>query len=391
MKSILFLAWQYICYHKLKSSIMIASMVILFIFPLVVSLLLDEYDQRMLERSRQTPLLLGSRGNPYDLLLKSLYFRKGNSPNIPYGLTHKILSEKKTLAIPLHIKFTAKEAPLVGTTLDYFEFRNLKMEAGNLPSFLGEVVIGHGVSQDLNIKIGSTLLTDQRNLYDLAGQVPVELKVVGILSPAHSIDDQAVFMDIKTAWIIEGLGHGHDDLRSDKGKPFVQSQEGQHLKANVGLNEYVKITPENMESFHFHGNQNDFPITSLILLPQSDMERVILKTRYNVDGGTYQVLNPLETTEDLLGIVFRIKKLFDLHFIIVATSTASLMLLVVLLSLRLRARERETLHKLGCTQSTVFWLFTTELLLLLGVSIIFSVILALSFVAFTPDLLQNLG
>ena len=391
MRSILFLAWQYIKYFKLKSLIMIVSMAILFLFPLVVSLLLDEYDQRMLNRSRETPLVLGPRGNPYDLLLKSLYFRKGKAPTIPYGVTKEVLEEKNTQAIPLHVKYTAKEFPLVGTTLDYFDFRSLKIQTGNLPMYLGEVVIGHDVQQAHDLAVGMTVLSDQRNLYDLAGQVPVELKVVGILEPTHSIDDQALFTDIKTTWIIEGLGHGHDDLKSDKGKKFVQKEEGKNLEANAGLNEYVKITSKNLESFHFHGDINDFPLTSLLLSPQNEMERIILTTRYNVDGGTYQILNPIEVTEDLLGIVFRIKKLFDLHFIIVASSTASLMLLVILLSLRLRARERETLHKLGCTQSTVFWLFASELLILFGVSLILSIALALVSVTLTPDLLKTLN
>ena len=38
------------------------------------------------------------------------------------------------------------------------------------------------------------------------------MKVVGVLSPVATPDDEAVFVDVKTAWVIAGLAHGHDDV-----------------------------------------------------------------------------------------------------------------------------------------------------------------------------------
>ena len=54
-----------------------------------------------------------------------------------------------------------------------------------------------------------------RSCWDLAGDYPLKMKVVGILAASNSADDGAVFVDLKTQWVIEGFGHGHQDLESE--------------------------------------------------------------------------------------------------------------------------------------------------------------------------------
>jgi putative ABC transport system permease protein len=47
-----------------------------------------------------------------------------------------------------------------------------------------------------------------------------------VLERAHTPDDLAVFVDIKTAWVIEGIGHGHQDLsRETDGTLIMQRSE----------------------------------------------------------------------------------------------------------------------------------------------------------------------
>ena len=36
--------------------------------------------------------------------------------------------------------------------------------------------------------------------------------VVGVLPPTNTPDDDGIFVDIKTAWVIQGIGHGHEDV-----------------------------------------------------------------------------------------------------------------------------------------------------------------------------------
>ena len=41
------------------------------------------------------------------------------------------------------------------------------------------------------------------NLFDIAGVYPLKMEVVGILEATHTSDDLGIFVDLKTAWIIQ--------------------------------------------------------------------------------------------------------------------------------------------------------------------------------------------
>lgn len=386
MRAILFLTLRYLRYHRLKTTILLASLTITLLIPLAVHLLLREYDTRMLERSRLTPLVLGPRGSSFDLLLRALYFRPGRADTIPHRLDGEIRASGRAESIPLHVRYTAGGLPVVGTSLDYLTFRGLRVARGSAPAILGEAIAGAGAARELGLSPGSKLLTDQRNLYSLAGAIPVELTVSGILEPSTTADDRAIFVDVKTAWIMDGLGHGHEDVTSEEGRRLLIDDDGQNLTAGSGLVEHVTIDRKNVDEFHFHGDTDEFPLTALILVPRGEMERVLLKTEYRTGQDGLQVIAPLETTGELLSLVFRIKTLFDLHSLVVALATALLLILVVLLSLRLRARERDTLYKLGGARGMVGWLQATELLVLLGASLVLALGTALLVVALAPGI-----
>ncbi len=55
-------------------------------------------------------------------------------------------------------------------------------------------------------------MSDPENVFDLAGSYPVNMHVKGILAPAGTADDGAIFTDYKTEWIIIGIMHGHGDV-----------------------------------------------------------------------------------------------------------------------------------------------------------------------------------
>jgi len=87
-------------------------------------------------------------------------------------------------------------------------------------------------------------------LFDLAGVYPLKMHVAGILEPTHSADDLAVFVDLKTAWIIQGLVHGHADLTEVIDPTLVMDRSGGKMTATAKLAQYTEITPDNIDSFH---------------------------------------------------------------------------------------------------------------------------------------------
>ncbi len=48
-------------------------------------------------------------------------------------------------------------------------------------------------------------MSSPESVFDITGVYPLKMNVVGILQPTGTPDDDAVFVDVKTAWVIGGL------------------------------------------------------------------------------------------------------------------------------------------------------------------------------------------
>ena len=212
-------------------------------------------------------------------------------------------------------------------------------------------------------------MTDPENVFDLAGSYPVKLRVMGVLAPARTPDDLAVFVDLKTAWLIEGLAHGHADVTgTNTDANVVLDRTATNVTANAALVEFTEVTPENLAGFHFHGDPDDFPVSAILPIARDEKSATLLRGRYQAPDATLQILVPRSVVEELLGLVFRIKRFFDANAVLVGAATASFLLLVVLLSLRLRQPEMETLFRLGCARGLTARLVAVELIAITLVS-----------------------
>ena len=52
---------------------------------------------------------------------------------------------------------------------------------------------------------------------------------------------------MKTAWVIQGLAHGHQDLSCPEAASTVLRKEGANIVGNAAVVEYNEITPENID------------------------------------------------------------------------------------------------------------------------------------------------
>ena len=387
MRRILLLTWRYVAFNKIKSVIMVVCLTITLFLPMAVHVMIDHYEDDLMVRAESTPLIVGAKGNRYDLVLKSLYFTAENPESITMSEVNAVSDSGRGTAIPLHIAFTARQRPLVGTSLDYFDFRSLDVVAGTLPLQLGDAVLGHHVARELNLGVGDTILTDQTSLYDIGAAYPLKMHITGVLAPSGSPDDHAVFVDIKTAWIIEGIGHGHTDLTKTDDAGIILKKKDGEVVGNAAMVEYTEITAANIASFHFHGSMDGFPITSVIALPDSDKSATVLKGRYSVSP-TLQMLVPVRVIEELMGIVFQVKRFFDANFALICLATILFMVLVVMLSLRIRKREMETMFRIGCTRLTVFRLQIMELGILFLISLAIAGVLSALLLWYAPQLVK---
>ena len=211
--------------------------------------------------------------------------------------------------------------------------------------------------------VGETLVSAPENLFDLDGVYPLEMPIVGVLAPTNTPDDQAIFVDIKTAWVIQGIGHGHEDVVTS-----TEVAEGTAALANAAVVQYQRITPDNIESFHFHGSQDDFPASAVIVVPNDTRSSTILKGRYLDSENPTQLIAPEGVIQGLVDRIFRIKSLLDAVTGIIAFAAFAAIGLAVFLSYRLRAREIATAIKLGARRGMVLRLLAAETVTLLLIS-----------------------
>ena len=360
MSGVPYLAWRYLAHHRIKTGILVASVALIVFLPVGLNVLVRESAAELMLRAGATPLVIGAKASPLELVLSSLYFESRVPESTPYAEATRIAAGGLADPIPLHVRFRARGHAIVGTTLEYLDFRGLKLAAGRRMAVLGECVLGAGVARSLALQPGDGLVSSPESVFDLAGGYPLKMKVVGVLAPAHSPDDDAIFVDLKTAWVIEGHGHGHRNLAESGAESAVLSREAGRITANASLAEYNEITPDNIGSFHFHANQDALPVTAVIAVPHDEKARVLLLGRYAGSDERVQIARPEAVMEDLLDTILTIQSYVVAAIALAGTAAVATMALVFLLSIRLRRREIETLIKLGASRGSVAWVLTSE-------------------------------
>jgi len=386
----LYIAWRYLCYNKIKTATLITCITLISFLPVSLQLLLAESEHQLMSRAVSTPLVIGAKGSSLDLVMNTLYFGDEVPELINMGASERVEQTDLALTIPIYVRFKARGNPIVGTSLDYFDFRGLEIADGRQVAVLGECVLGSKVAESLGLKPEDSLVSSPESLFDLAGVYPLKMKVVGVLKKSHASDDLAVFVDLKTAWVIQGLGHGHQDVTKLKDPTLVLKRTESNVSATAKLYHYTEITEKNIESFHFHGSLDAYPITAVIAVPFDNKSGTILRGRYLSKEETQQIVRPAEVIDGLLQNIFRIKNVLDAVISVVAMATVLAVVLVFALSLRLRQREIETIFKLGCSRMTIVRLVGAEILLIVFASGLFCSALVFGVDRYANDLVRIL-
>ena len=145
----------------------------------------------------------------------------------------------------------------------------------------------------------------------------------------------------------------------------VLGQRDTTVALSPAVKEFQQVTPDNLASFHVHGDEANLPLSAILIFPSSDKSSTLLKARTNLKTD-FRVVTPTQVIDELMAVVFRVKTLLDIFSVFLAASTGALILLQVLLSMRLRAREMLTLERMGCSPGTVWRLYLSEIVIVLA-------------------------
>lgn len=384
MKGPVFLAASHSLHHRSRSIVLVACVFVAAALPVASRVLAADLRSGLTARARATPLVAGAKGSRFDLVMSSLYFRDADIGTLSMADWKGFASDGLAVAIPLNSRFRVRGLPLVATSTDYFELRGLRAARGGLPVMIGEAALGANAAAKLGVSIGENVHSDQPELYDISKPASLRMRIVGVLAENGSADDDAVFTDISTAWILEGLGHGHSGASSVPDR-LILDRSGAGVVVSEELVDFSEITAENRAAYHRHAAADSLPLTAVILVPGSEKGGAILKARANA-GSESQVVVPEMAVGEMLGYVARMQQVLDALAGVIVAFTVVLIGLVTALSVRVRQRELETLSRIGASRGIVALIFGYEIVLVLVIGVGLAGLAGLILRKYTPDL-----
>lgn len=353
------LGLKYLAGNRGKTLLLVFAFTLVWLLPSAIAMLVGKVETHLRSRAMVTPLVLGSAGSDLELTFNALHFTKPNIATLTYRDALDVSASGLGDSIPLYARFTASDHRIVGTTIDYLRFRKFNYEQGRAFFRMGECVVGSAVATENGISVGDAIVSSPETLFDLAGVYPLRMTVAGILQPTGSPDDDAIFVDLKTTWIIEGLGHGHRNAEDTPETERLSTGSDGVVRLNASVLEYNEVTPETIDSFHFHGEQEDNPITAAIVIPNGTKEQALLKGRY-ASSKTLELVTPAEEMNELFATVFSIQKVVIWMLVLVGIATLALGALTFILSYRLRHREFVSLRHIGASPGMLRGLIAFE-------------------------------
>lgn len=339
------LAWCYVFRHRLQSLLLAGALALIISLPLCLRVLVQTTELAMRDRAVSTPQLIGARGSALDLILTALYFKRQPLPAIALKQVQELRESGLGKAIPLDVRFHAQESPIVGTEIDYFAFRGLSVASGQMVTRLGDCVLGARVAERRGLKPGGALFSSQEQVFDMAGVYPLKMRIKGVLTPNGTPDDDAIFVDLKTTWLIQGLAHGHDDVAATK--DTLLKNEGDNVVANASVRMFNEVTEANINGFHFHGDQSAYELSAILVVPKDSKAEALLAGRYLKSSSPVQLIRPGEEFNALMTTLFQVQTLALAVMALTIGAALAISALVFALSFRLRRREFATLGDVG--------------------------------------------
>ena len=178
--------------------ILVFSIAVAVFLPLAVNLLVRDYQRDLLARGQCDALGGRSGRQPARSGLARVLFSRQAAHDLAMGDLDAINGSGLAMGLPVLNKRrqAAGELPIVGTSLEYFDFRGLRVASGNGITRLGDCLSGRG-GEKLGLRPGDKLMSDPENVLDLAGSYPINMHVKGILAPTGTADDGACSLTSK--------------------------------------------------------------------------------------------------------------------------------------------------------------------------------------------------
>ena len=144
--------------------------------------------------------------------------------------------------------------------------------------------------------------------------------MVGVLERSNTVDDLAIFADVRTVWALDGLLHGHEQV--DNSNSFKANEEDDNLEATAAIFMFPELNENNRTTFHLHGDEAEMPLSSVAVFPKNQQLHDILLGHYALSDQV-QAMKPSAVVDDILEIVLQIQRGLNVYFLALLLSTTA--------------------------------------------------------------------
>lgn len=218
MRYELSLAWRNLRARPLHTGITVLVVALAIALPITVWVLGDGARQGIIRASDPFGVLVvGAKGSAQELVLDTILLQGVPVGNIPYRIYQELrLDPRVALAIPIAKGDSVANAPIIGTTPDFFELRAtvesqpaFQVAEGRLFAADFEAVLGSKAAVQLGLRIGDQFRGSHGVGPSLASDLHEQpYTVVGILKPSGTPFDSAVYTTVKSVWIVHDPSAG---------------------------------------------------------------------------------------------------------------------------------------------------------------------------------------
>jgi len=248
------LAWKNLWFKPLNT---VLSLVLLTASVAIISLLIllqEQFEKQFSSNIDGVDLVLGAQGSPLQLILSAVYQVDAPTGNIDYNEAEKWMNHPfvKT-AIPLAFGDNYRGFRIVGTTPDYLEKYQAKIEQGQVFEKNFEVVIGSEIAKKLSLKIGDKFFGTHGDREEGHLHEEYSYIVKGIASPTGKVIDNLILCTVESVWEMHS-GHNHSGESHSEDENPPHGEEG-HIHVDGDEHDHEKVSvdhPAHGEEGHVH-------------------------------------------------------------------------------------------------------------------------------------------
>ena len=196
-----------------------------------------QFSDKITRDAKGIDMVVGAKGSKLQLMLSGIYHMDVPTGNMPYSEFIKLKNNpilKKV--IPISLGDSYQQYRIVGTTPEYPNHYEAKMEKGKMFSDIQEVIIGAQVAKETGFDLGKTFVGSHGLVKTDDHHDAHPFKVVGILAPTGTVIDRLILTDFKSVWATHDLpstvqtqgeqgvqGHGEDGHAEHAEKEVAES------------------------------------------------------------------------------------------------------------------------------------------------------------------------